>query len=107
LEKTEEEENKMAELWPKDAKSIIIFVRISFFFHAASHIMSLLQTGLFLAVIAPLLAVTILELKQNPQEKSNFYLENIYKLQFLAGSNASFPPTPAEPPAFSPPKYVI
>ena len=29
LEKTEEEDNRLAELWPKDAKSIIIFVRIS------------------------------------------------------------------------------
>jgi Family of unknown function (DUF6535) len=108
LEKTEEEGDKLAELYTKDVKSIIILVRISVLFSSQfSHIMSLLQTGLFSAVIAPLLAVTILDLKQNPQERSNFYLENMYKLQFLAGSNASLPPTPAEPPPFSPPKYVI
>ena len=80
---------------------------LNFIFHPTSQIMPLLQTGLFSAVIAPLLAVTILDLKQNPQERSNFYLENMYRLQVLAGSNASLPPAPAEPPPFSPPKYVI
>jgi Family of unknown function (DUF6535) len=79
----------------------------NFIFHPTSHIVSLLQTDLFSAIIAPLLAVTILDLKQTPQERSNFYLKNMYKLQFLAGSNASFPPTSAEPPPFSLLKYVV
>jgi Family of unknown function (DUF6535) len=109
LERAEEEDNKLAKLWPKNAESIVIFVRTPhFIFHTALQIRSILpQTGLFSAVIAPLLAVTILDLKQNPQETSNFYLQNMYKAQFLAGSNASLPSTPVEPPPFSAPKYII
>jgi Family of unknown function (DUF6535) len=54
-----------------------------------------------------LLAVTVLDLKQNPQDTSAFYLENIYKNQFPPDTNPSQPPTPATPPPFSPPNYVI
>jgi hypothetical protein len=62
---------------------------------------------LFSTVIAALLSVTIPDLKQNPQDTSAFYLENMYKLQVLAGSNASLPSTPTQPPRFSAPKYAI
>jgi Family of unknown function (DUF6535) len=54
--------------------------------------------------------VTVLDLKPNPQDISAFYLENIYKLQFSADANPSqspVPVTPATPPPFSPPNYVI
>jgi hypothetical protein len=62
---------------------------------------------LYSTVIAALLSVTIPDLKQNTQDTSAFYLENMYKLQVLAGSNASLPSTPAQPPRFSAPKYAI
>jgi Family of unknown function (DUF6535) len=54
--------------------------------------------------------VTVLDLKPNSQDTSAFYLQNIYQLQLLADSNvsrSSIPVTPAIPPPFSPPKYVI
>jgi hypothetical protein len=56
-----------------------------------------------------LLAVTIQDLKQNPQEITAFYLQNMYQLS-AADSNvsqASFPSTLAEPPPFSPHRYVV
>ncbi|KAI0247164.1 hypothetical protein BJV78DRAFT_1133763, partial [Lactifluus subvellereus] len=89
---TEVEDNKMAERWQKDADGIIIF------------------TGLFSAAVAALVAVTVVDLKQNPQDTSAFYLENMYKLQALADPNISrpfIPSTLAQPPPFSPPKYII
>ncbi|KAI0247168.1 hypothetical protein BJV78DRAFT_1364357 [Lactifluus subvellereus] len=88
----EEEDNKMVERCQKDADSIIIF------------------TGLFSAAVAALISVTVVDPKHNPQDTSAFYLENMYKLQVLANPNISrpfIPSTPAEPPPFSPPKYVI
>ncbi|KAI0245378.1 hypothetical protein BJV78DRAFT_1139053, partial [Lactifluus subvellereus] len=88
----EEEDNKMAERWQKDAEGIIIF------------------TGLFSAAVAALVSVTVTDLKQNPQDTSAFYLQNIYQLQVLADSSIprpSIPSTPAQPPPFSPPKYAI
>jgi Family of unknown function (DUF6535) len=54
--------------------------------------------------------VTVLDLKPNSQDTSAFYLQNIYQLQLLADSNESrplVPATPAVPPPFSPPRYVI
>ncbi|KAI0246406.1 hypothetical protein BJV78DRAFT_151749 [Lactifluus subvellereus] len=85
----EEEDDKMAERWQKDADGILIF------------------TGLFSAAVAALLAVTVLDLKQSPQDTSAFYLEQIYQFQVLADSNASRPSTPVKPPSFSAPKYSI
>ncbi|KAI0246407.1 hypothetical protein BJV78DRAFT_151798 [Lactifluus subvellereus] len=91
---TDEEDNKMAERWQKDAEGIIIF------------------TGLFSAAVAALVAVTVLDLKPSAQDTSAFYLQKIYELQVLvnSGSNAprtSIPSTPAQPKPFSPPKYAI
>jgi hypothetical protein len=74
---------------------------LSFIFsHTASYIKSILQTGLFSAALSPLLAVTVLDLKENPQEKSNFYLEKMYN------QSVGLPSTRALPP-FSAPKSVI
>ncbi|KAI0246409.1 hypothetical protein BJV78DRAFT_1398655, partial [Lactifluus subvellereus] len=89
---TEEEDNKMAERWQKDAEGIIIF------------------TGLFSAAVAALLAVTVADLKPNSQDTSAFYLKKMYELQVLVDTNASrssIPSTPAQPDPFSPPKYSI
>jgi Family of unknown function (DUF6535) len=105
-EMTEEEDNKTADRSQKDAEGILIFVGL-FIFHTTSHIKSILQTGLFSAAVAALLAVTVLDLKQSPQDTAAFYLENMYKLQFLDDSNASRPSTLAQPPPFSAPKSAI
>jgi Family of unknown function (DUF6535) len=55
-----------------------------------------------------LVAVTVPDLKLNPQDTSAFYLQNIYQL--LADPNVSrpsIPDAPVKPLPFSPPKYVI
>ncbi|KAH9972320.1 hypothetical protein BGW80DRAFT_383115 [Lactifluus volemus] len=87
---TEEEDNRMADRWQKDADGILIF------------------TGLFSAALATLLTVSIQDLKPNSQDTSNFYLANIYQL--LADPNvsrASILATPAQLPPFSPPKSAV
>ncbi|KAH9954372.1 hypothetical protein BGW80DRAFT_1467817 [Lactifluus volemus] len=87
---SQEEDNKMADRWQKDADGILIF------------------TGLFSAAVAALLAVSIQDLRPNPQDTAAFYLANIYQL--LADPNisrASTLATPATPPPFSPPRYAI
>jgi Family of unknown function (DUF6535) len=92
----------------KSLDNIVFFVRASFFiFHASLHIKSIIQMGLFSAVIAAFLVLTVPDLKQDPQDRSAFYLENIYNLQILADSKASLPSTPAQPSQFSAPKYAI
>jgi Family of unknown function (DUF6535) len=63
--------------------------------------------GLFSAATAALLTVTVQDLKQDPQDMSAFYLQNIYNLQVAADSNASRPFTPAQPPPFSASNYAI
>ncbi|KAF8471355.1 hypothetical protein DFH94DRAFT_608825, partial [Russula ochroleuca] len=69
----EEEDNKMTERWQKDADGILIFA------------------GLFSAVVATLLSVTISDLKPSPQPQSQgiseFYLKNICR--FLSHQNES------------------
>ncbi|KAI0245473.1 hypothetical protein BJV78DRAFT_1106382, partial [Lactifluus subvellereus] len=88
----EEEDDKMAERWQKDAEGILLF------------------SGLFSAAVAALVTVTVLDLKQGSQDISAFYLENMYKLQVLADPNVSrpfIPSTPAQPPPFSPPMSAI
>ncbi|KAH9972288.1 hypothetical protein BGW80DRAFT_1252818 [Lactifluus volemus] len=87
--KMTEKDNKKAEFSQKYAEVIIIFM------------------GLFSAVVAALLAVTLQDLRPDTQEKSAFYLEKLYELQFLGDSNGSLPSTPARPPPFSAPKYAI
>ena len=78
-----------------------------YFFHITSKTNIILQLGLFSATVATVLAVTFQDLSPNPQDTSAFYLENIYKLQLLGDFNTSRPSVPAQPPPFSPPKYVI
>ncbi|KAH9971352.1 hypothetical protein BGW80DRAFT_1513149 [Lactifluus volemus] len=87
---SQEEDDKMANRWQKDADGILIF------------------TGLFSASVAALLAVSIQDLRPNSQDTSAFYLANIYLL--LADPNisrASILASPATPPPFSPPRYAI
>ncbi|KAH9971338.1 hypothetical protein BGW80DRAFT_454199 [Lactifluus volemus] len=84
---SQEKDNKMADRWQRDADGILIF------------------TGLFSAAVAALLAVSIQDLRPNPQDTTAFYLTNIYQL--LADPNISHTATPAIPPPFSPPRYAI
>ncbi|KAF8260514.1 hypothetical protein EI94DRAFT_1748217 [Lactarius quietus] len=89
LQMAEEEDKKMAESWKADAEGILVF------------------TGLFSAAVATLISVSIQDVRQNPQDTSNFYLANIY--QAIADPNRpnisnSLPPSP---PPFSPPKYAV
>ena len=54
-----------------------------------------------------LISVSIGDIRQNPQDTSNFYLANIY--QTLAEPNRSSTPTspPLSPPPFSPPNHAV
>ncbi|KAH9071379.1 hypothetical protein EDB83DRAFT_2574369, partial [Lactarius deliciosus] len=86
LEMATEEDKKMVEGWKADADGILIF------------------TGLFSAAVASLISVSIQDIRQNPQDTSNFYLANIY--QTLADPNISTS-LPASPPPFLPPNYAV
>ncbi|KAF8476363.1 hypothetical protein DFH94DRAFT_109574 [Russula ochroleuca] len=86
----EEEDNKMADRWQKDADGILIF------------------TGLFSAAVAALLSVSLQSLIPNSQDTSSFYLGNIYGI--LADPNVtrtSVRSPIAKPPPFSTPRYAI
>ncbi|KAF8494182.1 hypothetical protein F5888DRAFT_1617119, partial [Russula emetica] len=85
----EEEDNKMATHWQKDADGIRVF------------------TGLFSATIATFLSVSIQDLKPKSQDISAFYLGEIY--QRLADPNISAPTSsvPVQRPAFSPPTHAV
>ncbi|KAH9059834.1 hypothetical protein EDB87DRAFT_1684313 [Lactarius vividus] len=90
MERAGKEDREMAERWKADADSILVF------------------TGLFSATVATAIGLTFPDLKPNPQDKSNFYLANIYQL--LASSNGSqiiVPTTLPDPPAFSPPASAV
>ena len=105
----EEEDTRMAEGWLKDTEGIVIFV--------CSSVSSLTviranredtQTGLFSAVVATMIAISIQDLKPNSQDTSAFYLKQIYLIQ--VNPNASHPSNPsavAEPPVFSTPWRAI
>ncbi|KAF8268152.1 hypothetical protein EI94DRAFT_1728564 [Lactarius quietus] len=61
MEMATEEDKKMAEGWKAGADGILIF------------------TGLFSAAVATLISVSIQDIRQDPQDTSNFYLSNIYR----------------------------
>jgi Family of unknown function (DUF6535) len=58
-----------------------------------------------------MITVTVVDLKENPQDRSAFYLENLYKNQVTNQasntSDLSLAVTLLNPPPFSPPKYII
>ena len=107
----EEEDNKMIERWQKDSEGIIIFVRNIYFRYVpygCAYQLGALQTGLFSAVVAAVVVVSVQDLRPNSQDTSAFYLEKMYQLQ--ADPNASRPAITsplANPPAFSPPRHAI
>ena len=66
------------------------------------------QTGLFSAVVATFIGVSIQDLKPNSQDISAFYLANIYQvLADVNKSGISLPPTPSVSPQFAPPTSAI
>ncbi|KAH9982809.1 hypothetical protein BGW80DRAFT_1482366, partial [Lactifluus volemus] len=67
---------------------------------------TLIFSGLFSAAVAALVAVTVTDLKQDPQDKSAFYLGNIYQI-LACNSNESHPSIPATLPTFSPPSFTV
>ncbi|KAH8993070.1 hypothetical protein EDB86DRAFT_1405179 [Lactarius hatsudake] len=69
---------------------------------------SLTFSGLFSAVVATFLGISVQDLKPDPQDKPAFYLDNIYQL--LADYNKTHAPTlptQSNPFTFSPPKSAI
>ena len=103
----EDEDNKMAERWKADADGILIFVGANNISSYTAYTNTILQTGLFSASVAALAAVSVQDLKPNPQETSAFYLENIY--QFLVDANLSSAvlSTRVKPPIFVPPRSAV
>ena len=105
-----EEDNKMAERWQKDADGILFFVspRLANRIDYAQLETGTIQTGLFSAAVAALLAVTVQDLRPNSQDISAFYLGSIY--QVLADPNVtrtSISSPLRKPPPFSPPRYTV
>ncbi|KAI0284433.1 hypothetical protein BC826DRAFT_158598 [Russula brevipes] len=86
LEQAEKEDNKVVERWRADAGVMLVFA------------------GLFSSAVAQLVVISIQDLRPNPQDTTNFYLQNIYGLlaNLSAIENASVPSPLAKPPSFSP-----
>src|SRR6266851_1829241 len=104
----EERDIRVFERWQKEADGIIFFVRPKVVLYML-HINSIAeQNGLFSAVIAAVVVVSVQDLKPDPQETSAFYLQKMYHLQ--AGPNISQPSVPStltDPSSFSPPTHAI
>ena len=105
----EEEDTKIAERWQKDTEGIIIFVCSSVYSMAVVRAnREDTQTGLFSAVVATMIAISIQDLKPDPQDTSAFYLKQIYLIQVNpTASHPSNSSAAVEPPVFSPPWYAI
>jgi hypothetical protein len=69
---TEEEDNKVAEVWQKVADGIIIFVSPLAFFTSLHTPRKIHSTGLFSAAVAALAAVSVVDLQPNSQDTSAF-----------------------------------
>jgi hypothetical protein len=106
LEMATEEDKKMAENWKADADDILIFVRLSLLISSFTPT-QWSQTGLFSAAVASLISVSIQDLRQNPQDTSNFYLANIYQTLVDPDRSNISTPLPVSPPPFSPPNYAV
>jgi hypothetical protein len=78
LEMATEEDKKMAENWKADADDILIFVRLSLLISSFTPT-QWSQTGLFSAAVASLISVSIQDLRQNPQDTSNFFVSSTSK----------------------------
>ena len=98
----------MTDHWKKDADGIIVFVRPGGqLYLLAGTDLKAKCTGLFSAVVAALIAVSLQDLRPNSQETSAFYLGKLDEPQ--ADPNVPRPSTPSAVaiPPFSPPRYAI
>jgi Family of unknown function (DUF6535)/non-SMC mitotic condensation complex subunit 1, N-term len=79
---TEGEDDKMSNRWQKDADGILIFVspHLGLLTGMGSAFSLNSVAGLFSAALAAFAAVSVQDLKPNPQDNSAFYLANIYQL---------------------------
>ncbi|KAN0140631.1 hypothetical protein V8E53_001840 [Lactarius tabidus] len=89
MEMAEGEDKKTTESWKADADSILVF------------------TSLFSASVATLLSVSIQDLRQDPQDTSNFYIANIYQLLADPDRSNILTSLPLSPPPFSPPSFAV
>ena len=103
MEMATEEDKKLVEDWKADADGILIFVRLYPLIWCFT-LTEWLQTGLFSAAVASLISVSIQDIRQNPQDTSNFYLANIYQATINPNVSESLP---TSPPPFSPPNYAV
>ncbi|KAN0128545.1 hypothetical protein V8E53_013590 [Lactarius tabidus] len=87
LTRAKKEDERTAEGWKEEAEKVFLF------------------TGLFSAVVATFISMSIQDIQANPQVTSNFYLASIH--QALTGSNLSNISLPPSPPPFTPPTYGI
>ncbi|KAN0137026.1 hypothetical protein V8E53_005023 [Lactarius tabidus] len=88
LKRTEEEDKRTAEGWKDEGEKVFLF------------------TGLFSAVVATFISMSIQDIQADPQDTSNFYLASIHQA-LTGGSNLSSISLPSSPPAFTPPTYGI
>jgi hypothetical protein len=100
-----EEDEKTVTDWKELASDTLTFVSPNIDIVGHHMLTRLLQSALFSAVVAGLLAISLPELQSDPQDKPTLYLENIYQL--LADPNRTHVPTLPTPPAFSPPKSAV
>ncbi len=106
LKMAQGEDEKTAANWKAVASDNLTFVSPNIVVHRM--LTRLLQSGLFSAVVATFLAISVQDLKPDPQDKPAFYLDNIYQL--LAESNRTHAltlPTQSNPFTFSPPKSAV
>jgi hypothetical protein len=107
LETAKEEDKEMAESWKADAEGILVFVRL-YLLAPCFTPTDKSKTGLFSAAVASLISVSIQDLRQNPQDTSNFYLANMYQASITDPNRSnSSNSLPASPPPFSPPTYSV
>ena len=99
--KKEQSVGKLSSVLETSCRWDFNFCEPSCYFPVATYVTRKTQSGLFSAMVAALLAVTIPDLKPNAQDTSAFYLENIFKLFANPNSsNASIPSALARPPVF-------
>jgi hypothetical protein len=103
MEMAEEEDKKLAKSWKADADSILVFVRLYLLAPCVTSTHKS-KTGLFSAAVASLISVSIQDLRQNPQDTSNFYLANLYQATVDPNRSSSLP---ASPPPFSPHRFAV
>ena len=88
LERAEEEDQRMAESWKGDAEGILLFVStLPLLCALLVDLQYVPQTGLFSAVVATLLQVSIPNLQPSSQDASAFYLAQV--VQLLSNENGS------------------